>query len=67
MYEIGIDQRTRVEKKTNLLPYDEDHSSTNRLNNSNSRGQMVHKANSNTRPSDKETLIELQLTEEGRI
>ena len=67
VYEIGIDQRTRVEKKTNLLPYDDDHSSTNRLSASNSRGQMVHKANAGARPSDKETLIELQLTEEGRI
>ena len=25
-YEIGIDQRTRVEKKTNLLPFEDDSS-----------------------------------------
>ena len=63
-YEIGIDQRTRVEKKTNLLLFD-DNVDLPKSNNANisKRGQMVHKAV--PRNMEKETFVELELTEDG--
>ena len=76
-YEIGIDQRTRVEKKKNLLTFasnssvaeDEVTSEVREGTKSSKRGQMAHKvaANSN-KNAEKETFVELELTEDsGRI
>ena len=64
-YEIGIDKRTRVEKKTNLLNFTnvDDEEDKHQTNNTSSRGQMVHKSN---RIAEKETLVELELSEDGR-
>ena len=77
-YEIGIDDRTRVEKKKNLLNFEncEDASANHPLNSkgkrsssslNSGRGQMVHKVNSkNGKNTDVETFIELELTDDGR-
>ena len=66
-YEIGIDSRTRVEKKVNLLNFnDSDNQSGNfSATKTSTRGQMVHK--SQNRNADRETFIELELTEDGNM
>ena len=74
-YEIGIDQRTRVEKKKNLLTFastqtEEDVMSDGKDGSKISkRGQMAHKvAANNNKNAEKETFVELELTEDsGRI
>ena len=72
-YEIGVDQRTRVERKYNLLQFANKQAgkfpntittSVEKENSSkisNQRGQMIHKT---LKPEEQDTLVQLDLTEE---
>ena len=75
-YEIGIDQRTRVEKKKNLLTFKSSSAAADDGEvmsdggkdgtKSSKRGQMAHKiAANNIKNAEKETFVELELTEDG--